>query len=173
MEEFEIVDLNYENNILKIACYNGNYFEYFDNEKVYCYHFIIKNIEYNDDLEILIKDYDKYLMYIFENENKILFYDYSYGNEVIIKDIEIIRVDGGTEILLYKKLKMLFDKYNAEYESNVNNIKKINELKIYLNNEIEKINKKIEFYEKNNAELFNNNVEKKEIVINILKKIEN
>ena len=173
MEEFEIVDLSYENNILKIACYNGNYFEYFDNEKVYCYHFIIKNIEYNDDLEILIKDYDKYLMYIFENENKILFYDYSYGNEVIIKDIEIIRVDGGTEILLYKKLKMLFDKYNAEYESNVNNIKKINELKIYLNNEIEKINKKIEFYEKNNAELFNNNVEKKEIVINILKKIEN
>jgi hypothetical protein len=170
MNEMEIVEISCNNDTLDIYCYNGNYFVYFDDENIYFHHFIVKNIVFNESIKILLNNYEEYLLNIVENENKMVFYNYLNGNEIVLNNIEIIKINNGIEILFYKKIKALVKGYKNTDEINNNINKKLNEIKIFLENELEKIKRKIEFYEteNNNKELLNKNIGKKEIIINIL-----
>ena len=172
MKELEIVDFRLIDNSIEILCYEGDFNKYFDDENQFCHHFIIKNVGNNKDLEYLTENYENYLMNIVYDENKIIFYDYSNGNEIILTNIKLIEIKNGYEKILYKKIQHLIENYDNTNEALVNIVKKIDNITIFLKNELEKTNRKIEYYKtQNDNKLLNKNIDKNKIINKILDKI--
>jgi hypothetical protein len=170
MDEMIILDIKI-NDTIDILCYEGNYNEIYDDEDKLCHYFKIKPKNKNSIAKLNNKLID-YIMYINEKNKEIDIYNYSNGDSIIFKYIEVKELNYGHKEIINTKIKYLFSENNKLNKLLVNKNVKTNDIIAYLNKDLENINKKIQFFEQNNNEknLFKN-IGKKEIIEKILDKL--
>jgi hypothetical protein len=176
----EIIEIKKVNNFLDILCITHEGFDFKDDEFIYCFHYNIKNIVFNEDIEHLINNHKRYSFGIFKKEKKIIFYEYKHENfdvysddherEIVFENIEVVKIKTGYERQLHEIIKRNFELFNKEHNCYRECSNKINSLMVFLGNELEKTNRKIDFFKKENKmTLLNKNIGKQEILQKILK----
>jgi hypothetical protein len=173
MEELLIIDVKITDTF-DIFCYEGDYTKLYKDEDKLCHYFKIKFIDENA-LKKMKDALKEYLMYVDENNKEIEFYNFSNGDSILLKYIELTELDYGHDKIINSKIKYLLEENNKLFETLDKKIHEINNSIIYFNNKLENINKKIIFFEENNnIKNLYKNIGRKEIIneiLNIMKNI--
>jgi hypothetical protein len=160
---------------IDIVCYEGNYYELYENEDELCHFFKIEPADKNI-LEKIRNNVNliEYLMYINEDKKEIEFYNMDDGDTILFNYIELNEIKYGHEKIIKSKIEYLLNENNKLNNTSLKIYNKIKDIIIFFNKELINTNKKIEFYEKNNdIKNLSKNIGKQEMLEKILDTIKN
>jgi hypothetical protein len=174
MDVLTIMNIEILNDDLNILCYEGDFLKYFEDEKIVCHNFMVKINSKNNNLKYLINNYENYLMNIIHVDKRIIFYDYSKGDEIILEYNELNEINNRHEEIINRKIKYLIENYENENKAVNVIVKRLSGIENFVRNELEKVKKRIEFYKKVNINkrMLYKNIGKYEILNTLLNKIE-
>ena len=168
----EIIILRMETtDTIDILCYERDYNKMYANEDKLCHYFKIKPIDKNI-MEKMKEKLIDYCMYINENDKEIEFYNYSAGDSILFNYSEINELNYGHEEIIRTKIQYLLNENDRLINSLNEKCVHINNVEIYFDKELKNINRKIEFFEKNNnVKRLHENIGKREMIERIKNKI--
>lgn len=172
MNEMTIFEIKITETI-DILCYEGRFNMIHENESDLCHYLKIKpsnkNITEKIDGKLM-----EYLLYINEDKKEIEFYNFDNGDSLQFEYIEFSEIahDYGYNKIITEKLKYLIRENNNLNKRLLEISNRINDVAIFNNNELAKIDKKIDFYQKNNdKENLSKNIGKKEMLEKVLARV--